>query len=251
MNSGYVVRIDPYGETADDAERAGQKTTDGSWDWLAKPLGKDTALSPSGGLSVDYVYGKVTWQTKSSEDTVTVTNDGEIRTRESNVRTRHAGEFVLAPRKRVGVVSDHSALWYIERMFTALDVKKREINLRGLVDDLDVNQWGVGFAGRTVSDGGRKGSLYGQKVEDDPDLGEELQQTPLSDVGFEHRYGPESLKAYLAESGYVAAYGDEWTTRDFVPWFVDVVSPHLRDDADDVHEDQSTLDEAASEEGEA
>ncbi|WP_135363420.1 hypothetical protein [Halosimplex halophilum] len=250
MNAGYVVRVEPYGDTADDAERAGQTTTDESWDWLAKPTATQQVTVGAGTpdqRAVDYVVGEATWTTTVDEDRTVVTDDGRITERTTTEQRREAAEFVLVPEARVGAVSDTGALYYIEQMFTTLDVEKREIDLRQLVDSQDVTQWGVGFAGRTVADGGNKGALYGQAIEDDPDLGDELQHTPLSDVGFEHRYGPESLKAYLAESGYVAAYGDEWATYDFVPWLVDVVEPHLRDDEDGVHEDQATLEEAADE----
>lgn len=249
MNSGYVVNVDPFGETVDDAERAGQKTTDGSWDWLVKPSERYTATVAPGTADervVDYIYGEATWTKRAKEDTVTVTEDGRIRERKEETTSRHAAEFLLVPSEGIGVASDLGACFYIEQMFMALDVAEREIDLRQLVDKLDVDQWGVGFAGRGVAEGGRKGALYGDRVEDDPDLGEQLKRTPLSDVGFEHRYGPESLKAYLAQSGYVAAYGDEWTSTDFIPWLIEIVAPHLKNQEEE-DEDQTTLEEASEE----
>lgn len=252
MNSGYVVHVNPYGETVDDAQQAGQKTTDASWDWLAKPAQKHSATVAKGTADqrvVDYLYGEATWTKRDNEGVVTVTEGGDIRERPEETTTRYAAEFLVVPSEGIGVLSDLGACYYVEQMFTALEVEEQEIDLRHLVDDLDVDQWGIGFAGRGVAEGGRKGALYGDRVEDDPDLGEQLQRTPLSDVGFEHRYGPEALKAYLAQSGYVAAYGDEWTSTDFVPWLIEIVKPHLRNQ-DEEDEDQSTLEEA-SEEGEA
>lgn len=247
MNSGYVVHLDAFGEQVDDAERAGQQTTDGSWDWLAKPsqeMSASVATGTNNERVVDFLYGEATWTRNTSEDRITVSDEGRIHTREETTTTRHAAEFLLAPSEGIGVVSDLGCLFHIEKMFTALDVSEAELDLRGLVDALDVDQWGVGFAGRGVAEGGRKGALYGDRVEDDPDLGEQLQHTPLSDVGFEHRYGSEKLKAYLAESGYVAAYGEGWTATDFVPWVIEVVAPHVRD-LDAVDEDQATLEEAS------
>ena len=249
MNSGHVVYIEPYGETVEDASRAGQKTTDGSWDWLAKPTEQYSAIAARDTpdqRAVDYIWGEVTWTTKSGEDKITVTEAGEIRTREETRTIRKAGEFIIAPSERIGVVSDTKAKYYLEEMFTAVEIEESELDLRSLVDALDVDQWGVGFAGRPVDNGGRKGSLYGKKVEDDPDVGDEIQKTPLSDVGFQHLYGTEQLKAYLSSSGYAAAYGDEWTSRDFVPWLVDIVKPHMANLDDEMPEDQSTLEDAAA-----
>jgi len=103
------------------------------------------------------------------------------------------------------------------------------LELRELRDAIDVQDvWQIGFSGRGVVDGGSKGVLYGSNVDEDPDLGEELQQTPLNELGIEHLHESIPIKSYFAgDTGYIEVYDSGFTTRQFVDyctlWVVDHV----------------------------
>lgn len=250
MNTGYVVRLSrPF--DIESVEQAGQQDVGGGWDWLSNPDdARDAPINQgeSDEYLTPYVTGVCTWQTEVEDDVVTVTEDGRISSRPSRDHERKRADWLVIPDEQLGVVSDLAALYYVgEALPPGVDVTDPEIDVARLAAALDQDAWGVGFGGRypaeTNGDGAHKGAVYGERVQNDPDLGEDLEVLPLSQVGFEHTFGHDSLKAYISESGYVAAHGDEWVTRDFVPWVVEIVGPHLRDEEPDEDDDgQTTLD---------
>jgi hypothetical protein len=242
MNTGYVVTLD-HPPAIDGIERAGQKAVDDEWDWLSVPYETRSAVLYEGTSEeqiIEFVYGESTWQNEIEEDVVTVTSNDTITDRVKRRTIRERAEWLLIPEAGIGVVSDPAANFYIEQTTTATTLKSRDIDVRKLTTALDADAWGVGFAGRLVQEGANKGAVYGDRVEADPDLGEQLETVPLSQIGFEHSFYGEFLKGYVAKSGYVAAYGDNWTSADFVPWVVELVAPHLRDGSG-TDEDQTDL----------
>lgn len=252
MNTGHVVRLSRTFDP-DSVEQAGQEDFTGSWDWLAKPLKRDTVRLYKGTddqQEIEFIYGKATWQKEIEEDVISVTENDRIRELPETRTIRKAAEWILVPEAAIAVVSDTAAIYYIGQTTPAVDLKTREIDVRSFTNAINVDTWGVGFAGRLVQEGARKGSVYGDRLEADPDIGEQLESAYLSQVGFQHLYRGFSLKAYVAESGYVAAYGDEWVSRDFVPWVVELVEPHLKD-SDQTDDEQATLDDATAEPAES
>lgn len=248
MNTGYVVRPDrPF--DPESIEQSGQEDITGdSWDWVSTPTVRREAVLYEGDENreelVEFVAGEVTWTHEVEEDAITVKPNGTVGSTTERRSIREAAEWLLVPDKQIGVVSDEAAIYYIESSLPGVTLKSREINIRTFADSIDAQTWGVGFAGRLVTDGANKGSVYGKRLEEDPDIGDDLNETYLSQVGFEHTFRHDTLKAYASESGYIAAHGEEWTSRDFVPWLVQLVSGHLRDAEAEEDEGQSTLDEA-------
>ena len=253
MNTGYVLRSE-YDFDADEVEQAGQRTTDGEWDWLATPTQAYTAEisdAEDNVRALDVVKGEATWTQEEEVDKVTVNESGRISTRTKHERERYRANWMVIPEANVAVLSDPKALYYAEAACPPIaDFRTPKIDVPGVIDNVDtVDVWGAGFPARGIDNGARKGAVYGKKVLEDPDIGEDLARSPLNQAGFRHITSLGDITAYVAESGYVAAWSDDLETSAFAHWVVENIEPHLRDDSDGNDDAQETLDEAAETDG--
>jgi len=239
MNSGYVAILD-HTFAGEDLEASGQATTDDEYVWYATPTGRKRATLNEGTTDESQVgiyTGRVLWRTTEEAETHYV-SDGEIRRGVEEETTTHAEEFVAMPAQRLALLSDESMAWYVERVLPC-SVTLPEINIREFVQNHEdeTQQWGTGFAGRLAgsdSDAGvEKGAVYGDDVKRDPELGEDVRRGYLNQVGVDYPWRHHQLTAYLAESGYVAAWADEITTAEAMAWLAEEVAPVLREEGFD------------------
>jgi len=253
MNTGYVLRS-KYDFDPDEIEKTGQKTTDGEWDWLAVPTQVyDAEISDAEDnvRTLAVVKGEATWTQEEEVDTVTVNEAGRISTRVKHERERYRANWVVIPEANVAVLSDPKAQYYVEAACPPIaDFRTPKIDVPGVIDGVDTTDvWGAGFPARGIDNGARKGAVYGKKVLEDPDIGEDLSRSPLNQVGFRHITSLGDITAYVAESGYVAAWSDDINTSGFAHWVVENIEPNLRDDSDGDDKAQETLGEAAATDG--
>jgi len=195
MNSGYIATFDRT-FAGDDLEATGQSTTADEYVWYATPTGRKQATLNEGTnaeAQVGIYTGRVLWRTTEEVDTHYV-SDGEISRGVEEESTTHAAEFVAMPSRRLALLSEESAVWYIERVLPC-SLSLPEIDIRDFAQDHDsAQQWGTGFAGRMPdSDSGagvKKGAVYGDDVKRDPDLGEDVRRGYLNQVGVDYPWRP-------------------------------------------------------------
>ncbi|WP_395166317.1 hypothetical protein [Natrinema pallidum] len=144
------------------------------------------------------------------------------------------------------IVSDEWVAGVVSRQLLG-HPEDANLRLQGLLEEFDSpNVWQLGFAGRTVAEGGSKGVLYGKDVHEDPDLGEELRHTPLNELGVKHVHDGIPVKSYFAAgTGYLEVYDSEFTTRQFVDYVTLWVGDHVKG------EDESSAESDADQEQEA
>jgi hypothetical protein len=246
MNSGYVAVLD-QSFAGDDLEASGQATTGDEYVWYATPTGTNRTTLNKGTADESQVgiyTGRVLWRTTEEAETHYVSGE-KIRRGVEERTTTHAAEFVAMPAKGLALLSDESMVWYVERLLPCR-VSLPEIDIRGYVQDHEENaqQWGTGFAGRLPDsdsgDGVRKGAVYGDDVKQDPQLGEDVRRGYLNQVGVDYPWRHHQLTAYLAESGYVAAWADDITTAETMAWLAEEVAPVIREEGFDEDADPET-----------
>lgn len=254
MNTGYVATL--QGSFAgEEFTQTGQQTTEGDFEWFVQPTGSRTATLYEGTdqESVITVHrGSVLWSTSEEEDTYHV-SDNVIHKRTERRTKCHRGEFLLAPAVGLALLSDPGLQWYVERA-VPVSLRLSEIDITEFVrNHSDADQWGTGFGGRLpdsdTGEGVSKGAVYGDDVKKDPALGEDLRRGYLNQVGVRYYWRIAELTAYLAESGYIAAYADDIESTEAIAWLAEEVEPYLDEDTDvggkgeEAPEGQSTLGE--------
>lgn len=208
----------------------GQQEVDGEYSWVVTQ-DQHEQIGVNVGTDHEKFYpllgGRAAWKERSEEETLTITGGGDVRREPEVVETVHVGRWAIVPGE-VAVVEKDPICWYLSAALPGVDVEASELDLREFADEHpDARQWQTGFAGRPVGEGANKGALYGNQIEEDPDLGGDLARTPLNELGVEYLYGTDQCKAYLAASGYVAAYVDGWDSHEFLPWVIEEVAPYM------------------------
>jgi hypothetical protein len=231
VNSGYVAPIKRQFQ-ADKCDQSGQTTVEGDYQWVVnfgQPRRCVLHRGTSEERSAQLVTGTVAWRREEEVNRTRIDAEGGVHDRPESVERVEQAKFALVS-GHAAIVSDTSCRWHLQQALPGLDIDVEGIHLQEFARaHPDADQWQAGFAGRTVAEGATKGALYGHRIEADPDLGDDLGQTPLNELGVEYLSDRGQVKAYLAESGYVAVYPDEeWTSDEHVEWFVDEVLPHVK-----------------------
>lgn len=195
-------------------------------------------------LDGDEVYfGEAAKDSLVDTDIFTISDDGEIEAEAVTEEQTQKADFVYFPDEfmMVGSSSGTFAFGLVEEAITA-SVEQADIKLKELPEVLeDAALWKAGFSGREVTKGADKGTLYGNKVTEDKDLAEALEEANWSQAGILHTWDGMQVKNMVAESGYCQVYQPEdadGTT--FVQYVRDNIIP-VCDIPDDVDEDQSSL----------
>lgn len=236
MNTGYVGQITGVFE-GDEISFEAQTKADGGYEWVVKPEGnKQTTLREgTDSESVIRIFtGSAAWTKVEEQDTVSITENADIRKRTERVPTVHRGHWVVIPSSDLVVTTDKELMGYLTTALPpAVRVEPANIDIRSWTDELSGEQWGSGFSGRipdqSNGEGIRKGQVYGDAVENDPDLGRDIERGPLNQAGVETWWRSVRVKAYAAESGYVAAWSDDMATRLFSAFLVENIADHLKE----------------------
>lgn len=104
--------------------------------------------------------------------------------------------------------------------------ERAEIGLDQFILDQDEPSfWMLGFYERgTQAD---TGTLYGSEIGDDPIANDILQNATCNQVGIEHFYDDDGVKARFSESGYIELYSPDYNTKKFIDYIIEEISPQL------------------------
>lgn len=245
MKNGRLKVLDLPINIEEIASATSQRTLDGEHEWALT-----VSLRGQTDFGHEFATGYAALRKEVDRDVARVSEKDDGVTISPTVRHSHVtmfGEWVAVDDGWL-VVSDEWVAGVVGTQVTG-HPEDVELNLQDVLEQFDSpSVYQVGFAGRSVADGGSRGALYGSNVTDDPDLGEELEHTPLNELGVDHSHRSVFVKSYLAaKTGYVEVYDSEFTTRQFIDYCSQWVVDHIKGN-NGVHGRGSSESEEAGEE---
>lgn len=237
MKCGRLKTVDLPIPVDEITSSVSQRTLDGEHEWALTVQQRDQTTSGH-----TFVRGRAALRKEIEQDIAHVNehDDGvSIRPSTRYSHTTEYGEWLVIDDGWL-IVSDE---WVAGRQISGFP-SDASLRLQELLEEFDSpSVWQMGFAGRTVAEGGSKGVLYGHEVDRDPDLAEDLRHTPLNELGVEHIHESIPVKSYFAaDTGYIEVYDSEFTTYQFVDYCTQWVVDHVKG------EDESSTDESESHE---
>ncbi|TKX84709.1 hypothetical protein EXE43_17425 [Halorubrum sp. SS5] len=169
--------------------------------------------------------GRAAVQSIVQEETVQITDQGEIAVVEEGQRQTKYTEFVFVPGEFV-VVDSGSGVFLFDmlRDIVGLEsVERAEFDLAEFLSEhSESTPWQVGFYG--VGSEAEKGVVYGENVLSDAHIGNTLKTSNKNQVGVNHRRGEEKVKVSLTESGYIDVYQpSNYESTDFAEYVIDEI----------------------------
>ena len=160
-----------------------------------------------------------------------------IRIRESRRKEQTWADFVAVEARDghpgfVAVSTSEAEFVFdvIARQFPGLRIERTEIDLGRFVDAKDdYNLQGAGGVAAGVE--AEKFMTWGDELEEDPDLGDLVQQnkdgktTPIAPGTYV--FDKWSVHCNVAQSGWVEVWTPDWTTHEFVDWVEQEVMPFV------------------------
>lgn len=233
MRRGRLKTVDLPIPVDEISSSASQQTLDGEVQWAIQVTDRSESWNGR-----EYVTGRAAAREEVEDDAVRIKQggDGEIDINKTVARRHqtHYGEWLAVDEGWLVVTDDWVGGLVGSQLPTGVPGNPG-LDLQALLSDLgSPNVTQLGFAGRLVPKGGDRGALYGDYVDRDPDLGDELQQTPLNELGVEHHtHEWLQVSAYFAaETAYIEVYDQDFSTRDFVDYVGEFVVEHTREDGD-------------------
>ncbi|SNZ18264.1 hypothetical protein SAMN06269185_3313 [Natronoarchaeum philippinense] len=228
MNRGRLRTSDLPIRVDEITTSAAQQTIAGEPEWALTVRRRSETTSGR-----KFVTGRAALRREIEKDVASVSTSDDGVSINQRLQRDHTTEFGvwMAVDNGWAIVSDDWVAGVLGQVITP-HLKDTNLDLRGLLADLEEpDVWQLGFAGRGVAKGGRKGVLYGSHVNEDPEIGDELMHTPLNELGVEHIYQSGQAKAYFAAStAYVELYGGDWSDQQFVDYVGQHVVRHVKND---------------------
>lgn len=130
--------------------------------------------------------------------------DGQIRTEEQYQKVPKLTDFLTSPGEFVVVENNDGKFFYEDILPDLTDVRfgRANINLDSYAQTRpDANPWKVGFD--NAGGNAEKGTVYGDDVVNDPDMGVVLNRSNKNQLGLEFEYEGRDVKVDIAANGWV------------------------------------------------
>lgn len=183
-----------------------------------------TISSIGSGLSVQ--TGRAVYQTVETVSETYVQN-GNINTRNVDEKMTNVTEFVICPDHFVLVENTSGRFFYEDIMQANTSCKFSRPNI-----DLDsyaktrksAKPWKFGFD--NTGQQAEKGTVYGDDVTSDPDMGTVLKKSNKNQLGLEMTYKGKSVKMQVSSNGYVQVSKPSFNYSQFAEFIVNEIEPH-------------------------
>lgn len=154
-------------------------------------------------------------------------SDGDVISTEERSKKTYYTEFVVVP-DTFAIINSGSGEFFFDLLKeeTGASTKRANIDLYSFLNEHpDANQWQTGFYG---NDGqAEKGTVFGENILDDGDIGEVLAHSKLNQLGLEYEYDEFSVQMTATESGYLDIYQpSNLETEQFLQYISDEILRH-------------------------
>jgi len=164
--------------------------------------------------------GEAATETTDSEDSISINGDsGEIIVTEKPVKSEKYTKILVVP-DEFSVVSSSSGIFAFDMLNRAggISAMRSSLDLNTYAeqyyDGPGVDPWQVGFYGNIGE--AEKGTVYGEEVFDDSEIGDILERSQINQLGLEYEVAGADLKVTMTESGYIEVYQpSNYSTEDF------------------------------------
>lgn len=223
MKAGVIAEIESKG-TLDSLTESTQLPDDHRFDQLDRCIEIRGKMTTDSGLTVQ--HGRAAFEDLADEENVVISDDGTISTRNQSKKVTKYTEFIFVPDEFV-VVSNNSGrfLFDILRSHTTNDVQTVYLDLDEFYQlHEDGMTWKAGFDAR---DGrAENGVVHGNNVLADSDIGGVIASSSKNQLGMDYSYQGNSVKVFLARSGYIEVYQpSNYDISDFAQFVSDEVLP--------------------------
>jgi hypothetical protein len=178
--------------------------------------------------------GRAALEELGTEEQISIDlNDNSVSVRESvDVKSTKYTEFITVPGEFVAVSNNSGTFAFrlIAGQTDAANISSASIDLDSLTQSYmdsegegGVNPWQVGFYGSETN--AEKGTLYGNEVLSDSEIGGMIRHLPKNQVGLE--IGGGEIKMTATESGYVEVYQpSNYDSVEFAQFILEHILPH-------------------------
>ncbi|WP_440769353.1 hypothetical protein [Natronorubrum sp. DTA28] len=220
MDSGVIGLVDGHFEEPESFIRSRE---DGKFE-LNRALDIRKPLRGPDGTTAYQGYAAI--QRVEEVDSFEFSNEEIISTEERSKNTYYT-EFVVVP-DSFAIISSGSGEFFFDLLNeqTGATIERANFDLYSFLNEhTDANQWQAGFYGNEGQ--AKKGTVYGENVLDDGDVGEVLAHSKLNQLGLEYDYEDFTTKMTVTESGYLDLYQpSNLETEQFLQYISDEILHH-------------------------
>jgi hypothetical protein len=181
--------------------------------------------TPSGHRMVE---GTVSMEEKVEFRESEIDENGDVQSESYFARTATTARFYQVPNHFLFLESGApTSMFDILGQSADCAYEPAEIDIDGyILDQEEASLWMLGFY--ETGTRAENGTLYGNDLADDPLASDIFQTSSCNQVGIEHFYSDDSIKARVSESGFIEVYSPEYEgNAEFVDYLVDVLVPHI------------------------
>lgn len=170
--------------------------------------------------------GRAVLQELESVSEIYVQN-GKIMQRKTDEKITNFTDFILVPNEFI-VVSDTSGKFFYENSLpsrTGSTFSRPNIDIDSYAKSRqNADPWKVGFS--NTGSNAQKGTVYGDDVTSDPDMGTVLQNSDKNQLGLEFQYNTKDTKMQISTNGYIQVSQPAINSLEFVEFIRDEIAPH-------------------------
>lgn len=239
LTRGRIASIDGSFGVGDLEDVMGQNTLNGQPSSALNISERGTL--PSGQR---YAAGELAKREEDRVEVPTIDSEGVIDLTHEDTVVNSYSAWAVVPGE-FAIAWGEWAFRHLMFNFPIWEYSEQRIDLNSLYETVTFqNVSTVGFRGRQIHDGAKKGTVHGNRVPDDDSIGDELTEgSLLNEIRYDSHWEGHIVKAYLAASGYIEVYNpSDMLTEEFLSYVRDEIVPHT-EDAEDSLDDEEDDDE--------
>jgi len=185
---------------------------------------KSPVTTPSGHQMIE---GSIAIEQKVEYEESEIDSNGNVQSETRYRKAAESAHFVQVPNQFVILESGAPSIMFdILGRVTDCAYESAEVDIDGFIlDQEEPSLWMLGFYEHGTQ--AENGTLYGSDIADDPTVSDILQDSACNQVGIEHFYSDDAVKARASESGYLEVYSPDYEIEEFTDYLIEVLAPHL------------------------
>jgi hypothetical protein len=180
--------------------------------------------SPETNLS--YIYGEAAREELDTVSNVSIKEDSIETQEKKNIDTEKT-EFLILPNDFI-VIGSSSGTFVFDLIghYTNTLIQRAEIDLEAFEAEREIDEiWQAGFYNNAGH--AEKGTIYGDGVLDDSDIGNVIIDSKTNQLGLVYAYNDDNIKITATRSGYVEIYDpSDYETGQYLQFIDEEISPY-------------------------